>query len=70
MNGEIGEISQLLNPLQRVQVPVVNQIQERLSTHLKAWILQQKLNPRKYGLVTACVKDTDCFLAHLGRRVI
>jgi len=69
-DGEVGEVPQLLNPLKRVHVPVVSQIQQRLSTHFKAWILQQNFDLRNYRFVTACIQNANCFLAYFGGRVV
>jgi len=69
-DGEVGEVPQLLNPLKWVHVPVVSQIQQRLSTHFKAWILQQNFDLRNYRFVTACIQNANCFLAYFGGRVV
>src|SRR5579872_5150939 len=67
---EVGEITQLLDVVQGVNMREVGQVQQGLSADAQMWILQQFLNPRHHGFITSLSQHLDGFLPHLGCRVV
>ncbi len=67
---EVGELTQLLDPVERVDARVMGEVEQRLGAHGQLGVVEHLLDQRLDGLVVRLVEDADRLGAHLARLVL